>query len=252
MNNMKMNSLPLVATTLMLVTSLNAASLLQSSEYNFATTEVHYDFNNANKNVREALTTDASGNGRTMAAGNNVGGKWGGSPGDIIVCDYAFSYNLINSNAMDSDNYQISIFVVPEPNWPFRHDNMFLFSYDGINLAYNIDSYTASVNYSIFASFKAGGAGVMVQKMNGTFSLWSTSYNPDGTVGTWTQQGGEVTNASMGSNFGGLHMFVQPGGAAAYWGYAGDFKVQSFSVPETSTTLLGALISLLPVLRRRK
>ena len=232
------------------VASTQAATLLQDSGYTVATTELHYDFNNTNKNVWEAVTTDASGHGRVMTGGNDVGTKWGGT-GEIIVSDNAYSYNLSNSGGMPGDNYQTTIHLAPEPNWPWSHGNMVIFNYDGVQLSYNGDTYTASVGSDTVGSFVAGAAGVMLQKMNGVFTLWSTAYSADGTAGTWTQQGGEVASATSGDDFSGLHLFVKPGGSEVFWGYVGDVKIQSLTVPEPSSALLGGL-GMLALLRRRR
>ena len=232
------------------VASSQAATLLQNSGYTVATTELHYDFNNTNKNVREALTADASGNGRVMTNGNDAGNKWGGT-GEIIVSDNAYSYGLTNSAGMEADNYQTTIHLAPEPNWPSAHGKMVIYDYDGVQLSYDTTAYTATVNGNTVGTFTAGAAGVMLQKMNGAFSLWSTTYSVDGTAGTWTQQGTEVTSATSGDDFSGLHLFVAPGGADEYWGYVGDVKIQSLAVPEPGAALLGGL-GMLTLLRRRR
>jgi hypothetical protein len=227
-----------------------AATLLQSSGYTVATNELHYDFNNTNKNVWEAVTTDASGNGRVMGAGNNPGNKWGGA-GEIIVSDNAYYWSLTNSVGMPGDNYQTTIHLAPEPNWPGPHGKMVIYEYDGVQLSYDTDSYTATVNGSTVGTFAAGAAGVMLQKMNGEFSLWSTTYSADGTAGTWTQRGGEVTSATSGDDFSSMHLFVKPGGGEVFWGYVGDVKIQSLAVPEPAAALLGGF-GLLALLRRRR
>lgn len=232
------------------VATSHAAILLQNGGYPVATTELHYDFNNTQKNVWDAVHADASGNGRTMTGGNNPGDKWGGT-GEIIVSDNAYYWNPANTTGMPGDNYQTTIHLAPEPNWPEPHGNMVIYDFDGVRLAYNGDTYTATVGGNTVGSFVAGAAGVMIQKMNGEFSLWSTAYSAAGTAGTWTQQGSEVTSATSGDDFGGLHLFVAPGGADEFWGYVGDVKIQSFAVPEPGAALLGGF-GLLALLRRRQ
>ena len=232
------------------VTSSQAATLLQNSGYTVATTELHYDFNNANKNVWEAVTTDTSGNGRVMTGGNNVGTKWGGT-GEIIVTDNAYSYSLTNSAGMPTDNYQTTIHVTPEPTFGGGSSNMVLYDYDGVSLSYISGAYTAIVNGNTVGTYNAGSAGIMIQKMNGEFSLWITAYSANGIAGTWTQQGSEVTSAASGDDFSGLHLFVKPGGGNVYWGYVGDVKIQSLAVPEPGAALLGG-IGMLALLRRRR
>lgn len=228
----------------------NAAILLQNSSINVATTEVSYTFNDPSKSVWTAITTDASGNNRVMTGGGSPSDGWGGT-GEMIVRDSARGYTLSNATGMPGDNYQTAIFVVPEPTWPFTHGNMVLFNYDGVEVSYDTNQYIASINGSVIGTFQAGAAGVMVQKMNESFSFWTTDYSADGNATTWTQRGTEVASASIGDDFSGLHLFVKPGGADQYWGYVGDFKVQSFAVPEPSAALLGGL-GLLAMLRRRR
>jgi hypothetical protein len=107
------------------------------------------------------------------------------------------------------------------------------------------------VNGNTVGTYTAGNSGIMIQKMNGSFSLWSTGYNADGTAGTWTQQGTEVASATSGDSFSSMHVFIKPGGGENYWGYVGDFKVTSLAIPEPSAALLGGL-GLLALLRRRR
>jgi hypothetical protein len=245
----------LTAKTLVLlaasVASSQAASLLQNSGYPVATTQVHYDFNNEAKSVWTALTTDASGNSRVLTGGGSPGGGWGGT-GDMIVRDGAAGWSMSNTSLMPGDNYQTTIFVAPEPNWPYAHGNMVIFDYDGVRLSYNATAYTVTVNGSTVGTYTAGSSGIMIQKMNGVFSMWSTAYNADGTAGTWTQQGTEVTSATSGDDFSTTHIFIKPGSGENFWGYAADFKVTSFApVPEPRAALLGGL-GLLMLLRRRR
>lgn len=232
------------------VTCSHAATLLQNSGYTLATTQVHYDFNNPAKSVWTALTTDASGNDRVMTGGGSPPGGWGGA-GDMIVRDGASGWSMSNTGGMPGDNYQTTIFVSPEPNWPFPHGKMVLFNYDGVELSYNADTYTATVGGNVVGTFTAGSAGIMIQKMNGVFSMWSTGYNQDGTAGTWTQRGTEVTSATSGDDFSTTHLFIRPGSGENYWGYAADFKVTSLAVPEPRAALLGG-IGILALLRRRR
>lgn len=243
-------SLPILILLTAGVASSDAATLLQNSGYAIATTEVHYDFNNAAKSVWTALTTDASGNGRVLNGGGSPGDGWGGV-GDMIVRDGAAGWIMSNTALMPGDNYQTTIFVAPEPNWPSPHGNMVLFSYDGVELCYDSNSYTATVGGVTVGTYTAGAAGIMLQKMNGSFSLWSTGYSSDGTAGAWTQQGSEVASVSSGDDFSGTHLFIKPGGGENYWGYVGDFKVTSLAVPEPSAALLGSL-GMFCMLRRRR
>jgi hypothetical protein len=245
---------PTIQTLILLaasVVSSHAATLLQNSGYTVATTQVHYDFNNEAKSVWTAITTDASGNNRVMTGGGSPGDGWGGA-GDLIVRDGAAGWAMSNATGMPGDNYQTTIFVAPEPNWPYTHGNMVIFSYDGVVLSYNATAYTATVNGSTVGTYTAGSSGIMIQKMNGVFSMWSAAYNADGTSGTWTQQGTEVTSSTSGDDFSGTHIFIKPGGGENFWGYAADFKVTSFApVPEPSVALLGGF-GLLALLRRRR
>jgi hypothetical protein len=232
------------------VSGSHAATLLQNSGYTVATTEVHYDFNNEAKNVWTALTTDASGKGRVLTGGGSPGDGWGGT-GDMIVRDGAAGWSMSNTSLMPGDNYQTTIFVAPEPNWPYAHGKMVIFNYDGVELSYNADTYTATVGGNTVGTYTAGSSGIMIQKMNGEFSLWSAGYNSDGTAGTWTQRGTEVTSATSGDDFSTTHIFIKPGSGENYWGYAGDFKITSLAIPEPGSAFLGS-VGVLAFLRRKR
>jgi hypothetical protein len=229
----------------------HAATLLQNSGYTVATTEVHYDFNNTAKSPWQAVSTDASGNGRVMTGSQNSGTTTWGNTGEILAVEDTNGYSPSNMAGMPGDNYQTTIHVRPEPNYPTNNGKMVIYYYDGVELSYHLDTYTATVGGNTIATYTANTAGIMLQKMNGVFSLWSTDYSVDGTAGTWTQRGSEVTSATSGDDFTGLHIFTGPGGAEDFVGYAGDFKIQSFAIPEPSAALLGGL-GMLALLRRRR
>jgi hypothetical protein len=43
---------------------------------------------------------------------------------------------------MPTNDYQVIIYVAPEPNWPSPHGNMVIYAYDSVRLAYNATAYT--------------------------------------------------------------------------------------------------------------
>jgi autotransporter-associated beta strand protein len=191
-------------------------------------TELWYDFNNPNKNVREALSTDASGNNRGLTSYIDPGNKWG-PEGSIIVSDNAAGWSPDNAFGLPADDYQLVMQVnEPLPNWPFPHGDMDIANYDGIRIGYdNGSTYTASVGGTLLASHSGSGLWVKLVKLGGNLSFLTS---PDGQ--SWTQRGTEVSS-DAGSNWGGLHIFIRPGGGYHYWGYFGDLRVDRIFLQQT-------------------
>ena len=191
-------------------------------------TELRYLFDSSH--MWTAVTTDASGNNRVMVSGGgtnhwNGGGMAPGSSASTIIADNNAAYALSNASGMPADNYQLSIYASRnEQNWPYSHGEMTILSYDGIRLAVDGGgNFSAQVNGSTIGSFyeQSGVAGLMIRKINGVISFWRAPAN----TADWTQVGATST-AAAGSDFSGLHLFVQPGGGFYYWGYVDDFKVE--------------------------
>ncbi len=191
-------------------------------------TELWYDFNNSNKNVREALTTDASGNNRVMTGYSDPGNKWG-PESCIIVSDGAAGWFPANAAGMPSDNYQLVMQVnEPLPDWPSPHGDMDIASYDGIRIGYDAASaYTATVRGDLLASQPGTGLWLKLVKLGGNLSFLTS---PDGE--SWMPTGTEIPS-DTGSAWGGLNMFIRPGGGFNFWGYFGDFRVDRISLQQT-------------------
>jgi hypothetical protein len=252
---MKLKTTILLASGLVLTGAANAATLLQNSGYVLDTTEVLYNFET--NNVWAEITTDDSGNSRVLTGGGNVGDKWvsgaiapTGSTASTIVSDGAAGWTMSNTSGMATDNYQVTIYLQPGINWPFYHGAMTVFAADGLRLGIDgSNNYYAEVNGVVLgtkATSDWDSEGLMIQKMNGEFSFWTDA----STNGTWTQVG-TTSSASVGNSFSSTHLFIKPGGGENYWGYADNFQIQSFAVPEPSAALLGGL-GLLALLRRRR
>lgn len=191
-------------------------------------TELWYDFNNTNKNAREALTTDASGNNRTMTGYSDPGNKWG-REGDIIISDGAAGWAPANASGMPADNYQMTMQVTePLPDWPSPHGNMDIANFDGIRIGYDsATAYTAMVNGTLLTSQPGAGLWLKLVKLGGNLSFLTSS---DGQ--SWTPSGTEI-RSDAGSSWEGLHLFKRPGGGYDYWGYFGDFRVDRISLRQT-------------------
>ena len=191
-------------------------------------TELWYDFNNPNKNVREALSTDASGNNRGLTSFSDPGNKWG-PEGSIIVADNAAGWAPANAAGLPADDYQLVMQVnEPLPNWPSPHGDMDIANYDGIRIGYYDGStYKASVGGNLLASHPGFGLWLKLLKLGGNLSFLTS---PDGQ--SWTQRGTEISS-NAGSDWSGLHVFLRPGGGYHFWGYFGDFRVDRISLQQT-------------------
>jgi autotransporter-associated beta strand protein len=226
---MTMTVLPLLLAS---PAALQAATLFQDGGYALQATELQFTFENANNNIWEAITTDASGNNRIAGAGGNLGNSWDNpaiapdGTKSIIVVDNQAGWNFSNMATVPSDNYQVSIYASKnEQNWPYAHGTMTIADFDGVSLIVNsAGSFAAVINGTTIGSFDdVGKAGLMIQKKDGEFSFWRA---PEATA-SWSQVG-TTSSADVGNNFGLLHMFVKPGGGDTFWGYIDTFTVQSF------------------------
>jgi len=253
------------AVILGMASQANAATLLTPGAV-----QVEYTFGEAGLGWSANFQTDASGNGRTMAAGGNnatwdKGGIAPGSTKAIFVNSTAIEGNggsqayVMNNTAGMASNFQVSIYLATPGTFGGANSANgpgHVFTVGDLSLRASGDGSTQNVTYSAYVgatqvgSITVGGdevaTGLLIQKVGNTFSFW-TSLN---TGASWTQQGSDLTDATAGISWEGTHLFIKPGGGNQYSGYADDFKVVAV-VPEPGAALLGGL-GMLALLRRRR
>ena len=207
-------------------------------------TQVEYTFGENGIYGDANFHADASGNGRTMFGGYSVDSWLGGplvngSTHSLMIVNGEGAWVMNNSAGMATD-FQVSIFLSASPNWPstgsnngpetaILHIGDLWLQADG-NTGDGSMTYYASLAGTRIGTYTAPqwqATGLMVQKLKNVFSYWvSTDYGT-----SWSQFGSDITAPSATINFGGTHLFVQPGGGNNYTGYADDFKVVAVPVP---------------------